>query len=116
MAGVIILSDLQVASNTDILQGTRLQTVPRGGFLTFEVEADVADGTNNFHMSIQLPSGDTPMESVIVPTGQANAAGVLDEREKIMASFAVAQGGHCVFGIVLEGAGNLIYRVTYTPA
>jgi len=116
MAGIIILSAFLDASNTDILQGTRLQTVPRGGFLTFEMEADVADDTNSFTTSIQLPSGDTPMESVLVPTGQANTAGVLDEREKMMASFAVAQGGHCVFGITLTGAGIFTYRVTYTPA
>ena len=37
MAGTIILSDQEAADNSDILQGTRLQTVPAGGFLTFEL-------------------------------------------------------------------------------
>ena len=39
MAGLIILSDIASASDTDILQGTRLQTVPRGGF--FDVRAAI---------------------------------------------------------------------------
>jgi len=116
MAGVIILSAIVTASNTDILQGTRLQTVPQGGFLTFEIQASDTDDTNNFEASIQLPSGATPMESVIIPSDGAGGIGVLDEREKLLATFAVAQGGHCVFGVTLAGAATLIYRVTYTPA
>jgi len=116
MAGVIILSAFVSGSTTDILQGTRLQTVPRGGFLTFEMQADEANSTNSFNASIQLPSGDTPMESVLVPGTDAGTAGILDEREKLLATFAVAQGGHCVFGVTLVGAAELIYRITYTPA
>ena len=33
--GPIILSSVETATNADILQGTRLQTVPAGGVLTF---------------------------------------------------------------------------------
>ncbi|GAI74621.1 unnamed protein product, partial [marine sediment metagenome] len=53
MAGVIVLSDIASASDTDILQGTRLQTVPSGGFMTFEMQANENDGTNYFTASIQ---------------------------------------------------------------
>ena len=35
MAQIITLSDIEAADNTDILQGTRLQTVPQGGFFNF---------------------------------------------------------------------------------
>ena len=35
--GPIILSSVEDTTNTDILQGTRLQTVPAGGVLTFEL-------------------------------------------------------------------------------
>ena len=45
MAGTIILSGQEAADNTDILQGTRLQTVPRDGILTFELQAADNDAT-----------------------------------------------------------------------
>ena len=41
--GPIILSSTESATNTDILQGTRLQTVPSGGVLTFELQANKND-------------------------------------------------------------------------
>jgi len=114
--GPIILSALETGSNADILQGTRLQTVPAGGSLTFEMQASDADGTNNYVVSIQLPGGDTPLESVLVPSGRvAGLAGNLNGDDKMMASFPVGQGGHTVFSIVEAGAGELIWRVTYTP-
>ena len=69
MAGLIILSDIASASDTDILQGTRLQTVPRGGFLTFELQSNENDATNSYTVSIQMPNGDTPLNTVRVPAG-----------------------------------------------
>ena len=61
--GPIILSNLEAASNADILQGTRLQTVPAGGILTFELQAAEASITNNYTVSVQMPNGDTPMNN-----------------------------------------------------
>ena len=69
MAGVIVLSDIASASDTDILQGTRLQTVPAGGFMTFELQANENDATNGYTASIQMPNGDTPLNTVRVPAG-----------------------------------------------
>ena len=117
MAGVIILSGQDAASNTDILQGTRLQTVPAGGFLTFELQASDNDATNNFTATVQLPNGDTPFESVRVPAGNtAGLAGVLDSQTKMMATFPVAQGGHAVFSVTETGDAEVTWRITYTPA
>jgi len=117
MAGVIILSEIETASNPDILQGTRLQTVPSGGILTFEFEASENDDANGFTVSIQLPSGDTPMEGINVPAGRESAQpGVINEQDKLMASFPVAQGGHTVFSVVVSGTSVFAWRVTYTPA
>ncbi len=118
MAGIIILSDIEAASNADILQGTRLQTVPEGGLLTFEIQATDNDGTNNFTASIQLPGGDTPLnETVKIPAGRlATSAGNINADDKFMASFPVGQGGHCVFAVIETGAATLAWRVTYTPA
>ncbi len=117
MAGVIILSGQEAATNADILQGTRLQTVPQGGILTFELQASDNDATNNYVTSIQLPSGDTPLDGVNIPCGDtAGLAGVINENDKLMASFGVAQGGHTVFSCVETGDSELTWRVTYTPA
>lgn len=113
----IILSSQEAASNTDILQGTRLQTVPAGGYLTFELQASDNDATNNIAVSIQLPGGDTPLETVRIPSGNTSGlAGVLDERTKLQATFPVAQGGHTVFSCTETGDAELTWRVTYTPA
>lgn len=117
MAGPIILSSQEAATNTDILQGTRLQTVPAGGFLTFELQASDNDATNNFTVSVQMPNGDTPLNGVRVPCGNTSGlAGVIDERTNLRATFAIAQGGHAVFSATKTGDAELTWRITYSPA
>jgi len=117
MASPIILSGQEAADNSDILQGTRLQTVPRGGFLTFELQASDNDATNNMTVSIQLPGGDTPMNATRIPgTSTSGLAGVIDDRTCLTATFPVTQGGHCVFSCDETGDTELTWRVTYTPA
>ncbi len=117
MAGIIILSAQEAASNTDILQGTRLQTVPRGGFLTFEMQAADNVAANNYTVSVQMPNGDTPMNATLVPAGAvAGLAGVINERENLTATFPISQGGHCVFSCAETGDTEMTWRVTYTPA
>lgn len=113
MEGLIVLSEQESATVADILQGTRLQTVPAGGYLTFEMQASEANATNNFTASIQLPDGSTPLNGVLVPGATAD---VLDERQKLMVTFAVGQGGHPVFSLTETGAALVMWRVTYTPA
>lgn len=112
----IILSGQEAATNTDILQGTRLQTVPANGMLTFELQASDNDATNNYTVSVQLPGGDTPMNATRIPCGNATGlAGVIDERTNLTASFFVSQGGHCVFSTAETGDAELSWRVTYSP-
>lgn len=113
MEGLIVLSDQLAASDTDILQGTRLQTVPAGGYLTFELQADNANSTNNFKATIQLPDGATPLNGVLVPGATAD---IIDDRQKLMVTFAIGQGGHCVFSLAETGTALCMYRVTYQPA
>jgi hypothetical protein len=114
--GPIILSSVEFASNSDILQGTRLQTVPAGGILTFELQADANSTTNFFTTSIQMPNGDTPLNSTRVPACNPTADGVIDERQNLTVSFPIMQGGHCVFSVTESGTASLAWRVTYTPA
>jgi len=114
--GPIILSDVESGTNADILQGTRLQTVPAGGILTFELQAQENNSSNNFTVSVQMPNGDTPLNNVRVPAANPSAVGVIDERQNLTISFPIMQGGHCVFSCVETGVHNLAWRVTYTPA
>lgn len=113
MPGLITLSDIEVADNTDILQGTRLQTVPAGGFLTFELQSNANDASNYFTVSIQMPNGDTPLNSVKVPAG---TVGEIDSRKKLMVTLPIAQGGHTVFSADETGTAQLTWRVTYNPS
>lgn len=114
MAGVIVLSGLAYATDTDILSGTRLQTVPAGGFLTFEFQASENSQTNNYTVSIQMPNGDTPLNGVNVPAGVT--VGALNSLEKMMITLPIQQGGHTVLSATETGAATLAYRVTYSPA
>ena len=117
MAGVIIVSGQEAATNTDILQGTRLQTVPAFGILTFELQTSDNDASNNYTVSVQMPGGDTPMNATRIPCGNSTGlAGVIDERVDLQASFAIGQGGHCVFSCIETGDTELTWRVTYSPA
>lgn len=110
---IIVQSAQLVATTADILQGTRLQTVPKDGILTFEISSDVASATNNYTTTIQMPNGDTPLNGVLVPA--SGTAGLLDDRNKLQASFRSGQGGHAVFSVTETGTAVLTYRVTFTP-
>jgi hypothetical protein len=114
--GPIILSGLEDATNADILQGTRLQTVPAGGVLTFELQGELSDGSNFSTVSVQMPNGDTPLNNVRVPGTSPTDTGIIDERQNLTVSFPIMQGGHCVFSCTETGSNNLAWRVTYTPA
>ena len=114
--GPIILSSTEGGTNADILQGTRLQTVPAGGVLTFELQAQDNSASHNYAVSVQMPNGDTPLNNVRVPACNPGLAGVIDERQNLTVSFPIMQGGHCVFSATETGSSALTWRVTYTPA
>ncbi len=114
--GPIILSGQELATNADILQGTRLQTVPAGGILTFELQAENNSAAANYTVSVQMPNGDTPLNNVLVPGCNPALPGVIDERQNLTISFPISQGGHCVFSATEVGTTSLSWRVTYTPA
>ena len=114
--GPIIISGTETTTNSDILQGTRLQTVPAGGVLTFEMQGQVASTVNKYTVSVQMPNGDTPLNSVLVPACNPALDGVIDERQNLTVSFPIMQGGHCVFSCTEVGSTTFTWRVTYTPA
>lgn len=112
--GPIIIAGVLDATVADLLNDTRLQTVPAGGLMTFEFQASEQSPTNSFDVSIQLPSGDTPMNAVPIAAGVTN--GALNANDKTQASFLVQQGGHVTVGCTETGSATLTYRITYTPA
>lgn len=113
--GPIVVSNLLSASSSDVLAATRLQTAPSNGIMTVECQASLADASNNYTATLQLPNGDNPLESVLVPGTNATDDGILDERQKLMISVPVSQGGHIVLSFTETGTATLIYRVTFTP-
>ena len=81
--GPIILSSLETAANADILQGTRLQTVPAGGVLTFELQSSDNDASNYYTVSVQMPGGDTPLNATRIPAGILVVSRVLSMNGRI---------------------------------
>lgn len=110
----IIISGLLAASNTDVLANTRLQTFPSRGVVIVELQAEHNDGTNGFTATLNMPNGDTPMETTQVPAGVT--AGGLNANDKLVASFRVAGGGHATLSLTEAGTSTCAYRVTFKPA
>jgi len=109
MATPIVERNVIVATNADILNGTRLNAIPYNGTLTFEVMANLANATNRYTMTIQLPNGDVPVDSQTVPAGQevdGALGGQLDDRLLFRMSFPAFQGGH--FNISLTETGTAV--------
>lgn len=111
---VIVESALVTATTTDLLNSSRLQTVPAGGFLTIELISSASDASNNFLATVQMPNGITPLNSVLVPGSNPALAGVMDDRQKLMITLPIEQGGHCVISLAETGTAVLMYRVTYS--
>lgn len=103
---VIYESAVIAATDTDVLNGTRLNAIPRNGILTIDLQASLADATNNYTATIQLPGGDVPVDAQIVPGNNPALGGVLDERTLLRFTFPASQGGH--FTISLTEAGTAI--------
>lgn len=109
---MIIESGQEAATNTDILNGTRLATAPRNGRMLIEMSADVCvEGTNDAKVSVQLPGGDTPLDSVLVPA--ATTAGSLDDRQSLRIEVPVQQGGQVLFSMTETGTVVFTWRVTF---
>jgi len=109
----ITVTGNEAASNLDVLQGTRLQTVPQNGILMVEMQANLGNATNGYLASIQLPDGRTPFTSIDVPAGGLATGGELDKRLSFKASYRIAQGGHCVLDFTEVGTALVSWRVTF---
>lgn len=115
MSGLIVVGGQETASATSLLDGTLLASIPKNGILTFEVQNELADGTNSGTISIQLPDNSQPINGLLVPAGRIAIAGVIDADEALKLRFAITQGGTCVFAYTETGATIFTWRVAFKP-
>lgn len=112
---MILESAVITATNADILNGTRLNSIPYNGVLTFDVMADLNNATNNYTVTIQEPDGDVPIDLQPVPGSNPSIGGVLDERQLFRFSMPVRQGGHVNIALVESGAAICMWRAVLRP-
>lgn len=112
---MIYESGIISGTDTDVLNGGRLNTIPYGGKLTLDFQAQYCDATNLFQVTIQLPNGDVPVEDEIVPGTNPALAGILDERQLMRLTFAATQGGHFNIKVTETGTNVVTYRAVLTP-
>ncbi len=108
-------TQLLAASNTDVLSAGRLNAIPYAGTLVIEIQSQLNDATNSYAATIQLPGGDVPVDSQLVPGTNPALAGVLDERQLVRYAFPVARGGHVTLSLVETGTAVCTVRTTLLP-
>lgn len=104
MADILVTGN-EVASNTNLLSGTRLETIPAGAsFLLFRCSANLNDATNRYALTIELPLGTIPVDGQEVPANGDGATGVLDERTLMQWTWPALPGGRFIISVVETGA------------
>lgn len=107
---MIYESAVIVATSADILAGTRLNAIPYNGMLVLDFQANLADATNNYVLTIQLPGGDVPVDAQVIPGNNPSLGGVLDERTLLRFSFPATQGGHFNISLTESGTAIAVWR------
>lgn len=102
-------------TDLDVLNGTRLNAIPYNGVLTVQVSADLANATNRFTLTIQLPNGDVPVDSQTVNGTNPALDGVLDSRTLLQFTFPATQGGHFTISLTETGTAIAIWRAVLRP-
>jgi len=105
----------EIATNADILAGTRLNAIPYNGTLTLEVQANLNNATNNFALTVQLPGGDVPIDGQLVPGCNPSLDGVLDERTLLRLAFPAVTGGHFNISLTETGTAIVTWRAILSP-
>lgn len=114
---MIYLRSTIIATNADVLNDTRLSSIPYNGTLTVQAQANLGNATNNFAITIQLPDGNVPVDAQQVAAGQEGDAlgGQLDTRYLDQWSFPAAQGGHFTIQLTETGGAICTFRVVLRP-
>lgn len=110
--GVITVAGFEAATNSDVLNGTRLVTCPPGR-ITVEMQAADNVAANNYTASLTLPDGSAPLLDVLVPGGAtAGLAGILDSRLAYVATFINKKEGHVTLSFTETGDTEVFWRLT----
>jgi len=107
---VIYETDTIIATNVDVLNGTRLNSIPYAGALTLQFLADLNNATNRYTLTIQQPGGDVPVDSQFVVGANPSLGGVLDDRQCMSFTFSAPQGGHFTVSLTETGAAICTWR------
>jgi len=115
---MIYLTGVEAATNADILNNTRLTSLPYGGSLTIQCLANLNNATNRHSITIQLPDGSVPVDTQPVSAGQeveGALGGQLDSRLLDQWSFPATQGGHFIVSFTETGTAIVTWRVVLRP-
>ncbi len=116
---MIYLTGIETASSTDLLNNTRLSSIPySGGGLIIQMQANLANAINQFTCTIQLPDGSVPVDTQVVPCGQPVEevlGGVLQNQYLTEWAFRAPQGGHFTIAVTETGAAILTWRIVLSP-
>lgn len=112
---MIFESFLISATNTDVLAGGRLNSIPYAGTLTLRFLADLGDATNNYVLTLQTPDGKVPVDAQAVPASGAGTDMLLDERELLQFSFPAINGGHFTVSLTENGTATCAVEAILRP-
>jgi len=115
---MIYISGTEAATNTDILNGTRLSSIPYVGTVTIQCLANLNNATNRMSLTIQLPDGSVPVDLQPVSAGQeveGALGGQLDDRLLDQFTFPSGLGGHFTIGFTETGTAIVTWRVVLRP-
>jgi len=114
---MIYLTGQEAATVTDILNDTRLSSIPYGGQLTIQALNNLNNATNRMLITIQLPDGKVPVDAQRVSAGQEAdiLGGQLRADYLDQWTFPASQGGHFTIGFTEVGGCVLTWRVVLRP-
>ena len=115
---MIYLTGVEAATNTDILNNTRLSSIPYVGLLTIQCLANLNNSTNRYAVTIQLPDGSVPVDSQFVSAGEeveGALGGQLNQKYLDMWSFPSGLGGHFTISFTETGTAIVTWRVVLSP-
>ncbi len=102
------------ATDGDLLAApSRLAALPYSGTLILEFQASTNTLTAFWAVSVSLPDGAIPLDSVRIPEGVTD--GALNMDDKYSVSFPATTGGHILVNCVETGSSVLVIRATLMP-
>jgi len=115
---MIYLTGFEAASNNDILNNTRLTSLPYGGQLTIQALGNLNNATNGYTITIQLPDGSVPVDAQRVSAGQEVEGALGGNLNTLLLdqwTFPATIGGHFIIAFTESGTAVVTWRVVLRP-